>query len=99
MSGLPENHGYSYIKCELFDKQLDRRFMFLLQAFCIYENARYPGQAAQQGVSHWLIRSSLIWKLEVWKRAGGRCVKCGQTDELHFDHILPYAKGGTSITQ
>lgn len=37
-------------------------------------------------------------KLEVWKRDGGRCVKCGQTDELHFDHILPYAKGGTSIT-
>jgi hypothetical protein len=37
-------------------------------------------------------------KLDVWKRDGGRCVKCGQTDELHFDHILPYAKGGTSIT-
>ena len=32
------------------------------------------------------------------KPDGGRCVKCGQTDELHFDHILPYAKGGTSIT-
>lgn len=37
-------------------------------------------------------------KLAVWKRDGGRCVKCGQADELHFDHILPYAKGGTSIT-
>ena len=37
-------------------------------------------------------------KLEVWKRDGGKCVKCGSTDELHFDHILPYSKGGTSIT-
>jgi hypothetical protein len=37
-------------------------------------------------------------KLEVWKRDGGKCVKCGETNELHFDHILPYAKGGTSIT-
>lgn len=36
-------------------------------------------------------------KLQVWKRDGGRCVECGATDELHFDHILPYSKGGTSI--
>ncbi|MCP4612707.1 MAG: HNH endonuclease [Planctomycetes bacterium] len=36
-------------------------------------------------------------KLEVWKRDGGKCTVCGATDELHFDHILPYSKGGTSI--
>jgi len=36
-------------------------------------------------------------KLEVWKRDGGKCVECGSADELHFDHILPYSKGGTSI--
>ena len=35
-------------------------------------------------------------KLEVWKRDKGRCVKCGAVDELHFDHILPFSKGGTS---
>lgn len=37
-------------------------------------------------------------KIAVWKRDKGRCVICGATDELHFDHILPYSKGGTSIT-
>jgi 5-methylcytosine-specific restriction endonuclease McrA len=37
-------------------------------------------------------------KLEVWKRDGGKCVECGATDELHFDHDLPWAKGGTSFT-
>ncbi len=36
-------------------------------------------------------------KLEVWKRDRGACVTCGATDELHFDHILPYSKGGTSL--
>lgn len=36
-------------------------------------------------------------KLEVWKRDKGRCVECGATDELHFDHVIPYSKGGTSL--
>lgn len=37
-------------------------------------------------------------KIEVWNRDGGKCVICGSTDELHFDHDLPYSKGGTSFT-
>ena len=37
-------------------------------------------------------------KLEVWERDQGKCTKCGATDELHFDHVLPFSKGGTSIT-
>jgi hypothetical protein len=36
-------------------------------------------------------------KLEVWKRDGGKCVICGATNELHFDHIIPFSKGGTSL--
>jgi 5-methylcytosine-specific restriction endonuclease McrA len=36
-------------------------------------------------------------KLEVWKRDGGKCVMCGATGELHFGHIVPYSKGGTSL--
>lgn len=38
-------------------------------------------------------------KLAVWKRDGGKCVRCGAADELHFDHELPWAKGGTSLTE
>ncbi len=34
----------------------------------------------------------------VWERDQGRCVLCRSTDELHFDHDLPYSKGGTSIS-
>jgi hypothetical protein len=37
-------------------------------------------------------------KLEVWKRDGGKCRICDANDELHFDHILPFSKGGTSLT-
>ncbi|MEK6799889.1 MAG: HNH endonuclease signature motif containing protein [Planctomycetota bacterium] len=37
-------------------------------------------------------------KVEVWRRDGGRCVLCGSDKNLHFDHDVPYSKGGSSIT-
>jgi len=37
-------------------------------------------------------------KLDVWKRDRGKCTICGATNELHFDHILPFSAGGTSLT-
>lgn len=38
-------------------------------------------------------------KLAVWKRDGGACTQCGSKQNLHFDHILPYSKGGTSDSE
>lgn len=37
-------------------------------------------------------------KKEVWKRDGGKCVMCGEKKNLHFDHDLPFSRGGTSLT-
>jgi hypothetical protein len=37
-------------------------------------------------------------KLEVWKRDHGRCVMCGSDENLHFDHIIPFSRGGASLT-
>lgn len=37
-------------------------------------------------------------KLEVWTRDKGCCVLCGSEKNLHFDHDLPFSKGGTSLT-
>jgi hypothetical protein len=36
-------------------------------------------------------------KLAVWKRDGGRCIQCGSSDNLHFDHVIPYSRGGSSL--
>lgn len=37
-------------------------------------------------------------KREVWKRDAGKCVICNETKNLHFDHDLPFSRGGTSLS-
>jgi len=48
------------------------------------------------GIDHHRIIPTSV-KLTVWKRDKGACVKCGSKDNLHFDHIIPYSKGGSSL--
>lgn len=35
-------------------------------------------------------------KAQVWQRDGGRCVECGETHYLEFDHIIPLSRGGAT---
>jgi hypothetical protein len=56
---------------------------------------------SQQYLATDLIHNRLIpsaVKLEVWQRDHGQCVLCGSKQNLHFDHDLPYSKGGSSLT-
>ncbi|HWF39998.1 MAG TPA: HNH endonuclease, partial [Candidatus Acidoferrales bacterium] len=36
-------------------------------------------------------------KIQVWKRDQGRCVMCGSCENLHFDHVIPFSMGGSSL--
>ncbi len=38
-------------------------------------------------------------KLIVWQRDRGKCVKCGTSVELQFDHIIPVSLGGSSTPE
>ena len=69
-------------------------FKFRLEAVEGEEDLAMPTSASP--VRRRIIPTSV--KLAVWKRDAGRCVQCGATDELHFEHDLPWSKGGTSIS-
>jgi len=36
---------------------------------------------------------------EVWRRDGGRCVKCGSRERSEYDHIVPVTKGGSNTAR
>jgi hypothetical protein len=74
----------------------DRKVFKFKLRFAVADDHNQPTIAAPILEDDRLIPSWV--KLEVWKRDQGRCQKqqCGMTSGLHFDHIIPYSKGGSS---
>ena len=69
-------------------------FKFRLELSVDANKARV--QPSEELLHNRLIPSAV--KLEVWTRDKGQCVLCGSKKNLHFDHDLPFSKGGSSLS-
>lgn len=38
-------------------------------------------------------------RLAVWQRDGGRCVGCGSSFDIQYDHIIPFSMGGATTVE
>lgn len=74
-----------------------RRQVFKFRLELRDDNAAVDDDRAAKELQHTRLIPSAV-KLEVWQRDNGRCCLCGSSDNLHFDHDLPFSKGGTSIS-
>lgn len=98
-NGIWSDNGYFYLVDSWVEPDSNRNvFKFKLIAVDMPDISE-PAEATK---NEEIKRSRIIpthIKLEVWKRDGGKCTQCGSNTELHFDHILPYSKGGTSVKE
>lgn len=86
--GLFELIGYEYRQVGL-----RRVFKFRMRLSAL------PDDPVQAPSAEEFKRAIPAWvKQAVYKRDRGRCVLCGAQDQLHFDHDLPFSKGGTGLT-
>ena len=86
--GLFELVGYDYA-----DMGTRKVFRFRMR---LSDRPDEPVQAAEleefrRAIPAWV-------KQVVYKRDRGRCVICGAQDQLHFDHELPFSRGGSGLT-
>lgn len=72
------------------------RSVFKFKLIAVEEDASFAGILEQDSPRRRVIPTAV--KLQVWKRDGGQCVICGAHDQLHFDHDVPWSRGGASIT-
>jgi 5-methylcytosine-specific restriction endonuclease McrA len=38
-------------------------------------------------------------RMFIWQRDEGRCIKCGNREQLEYDHIIPVAEGGSNTAR
>lgn len=77
-----------------WQEEAGKRKVFKFRLECCEENSSSVRE--KRDLEHERLIPSAI-KLEVWRRDKGRCVTCASKDNLHFDHIIPYSKGGSSL--
>lgn len=74
-----------------------KRYVYVFVLKLSMEQMGASNQQTIIDIKHTRLIPSQI-KKEVYKRDAGKCVLCGNGKNLHYDHDLPFAKGGSSLT-
>jgi len=88
-------NGY-FLLVDSWIERDEHRAVYKYKLVAIEGNDDFSPPAQDEAERRRIIPSRV--KLEVWKRDKGKCAICGASTELHFDHIVPFSKGGTSLT-
>lgn len=92
--GIWAFNGFFFLTDAWTERDTNRRvFKFRLE---LNEGADASRDPSMKELAHNRVIPSAV-KLEVWQRDGGKCVLCGSDQNLHFDHDLPFSKGGSSL--
>jgi hypothetical protein len=92
--GIWANNG-DFQLVDAWQESDGQRQVFKFKLVVVEQNSYAQGAGFSDNIPRTRIIPSAI-KQEVWVRDGGKCRICDANDELHFDHIIPYAKGGSS---
>jgi len=93
--GIWSNNGVFHL-VDSWKEMCNERQVFKFKLVAVEGEEDYSTPVPSKPTLRRIIPTSV--KLEVWERDGGKCAQCGATNDLHFDHIIPYSKGGSSNT-
>lgn len=103
--GVPSDVNFWLFKNRLFlhDEELDfsdEEWKLLVREEFDKERRQFEKLQAKfsglTGTSQ--VRSTIPSRVRifVWQRDGGRCVECGSNENLEYDHIIPFVRGGSN---
>lgn len=96
--GIWVYNGFFYLT-DAWTEKSDGRTVFKFQLEMIEDDETAVSTGETQPTVLELEHNRLIptaVKIQVWKRDKGCCVKCGSNTNLHYDHIIPFSRGGSS---
>ena len=97
-SGIWVYNGFFHLTDAWIEKSAGRNvFKFKLEMITDDTNSDLCDVPTELELEHNRLIPTQV-KIDVWKRDKGRCVKCGSNINLHYDHIIPFSKGGSSTT-